>query len=120
MQGHDPGSTVYYKNIRVKPLDPDPALRGQWVDLFDGKTLNGWTQLNGTAKYAVEDGVIVGTAVQGSPNSFLCTDTFYGDFLLEFEVKVDSSLNSGVQVRSNSYRGYQNGRVHGYQVEIAT
>ncbi len=120
LQGHDPGSTVYYKNIRVKPLDPDPALRGQWVDLFDGKTLNGWTQLNGTAKYAVEDGVIVGTAVQGSPNSFLCTDTFYGDFLLEFEVKVDSSLNSGVQVRSNSYRGYQNGRVHGYQVEIAT
>ncbi|MBN1126088.1 MAG: DUF1080 domain-containing protein [Sedimentisphaerales bacterium] len=120
LQGHDPGSTVFYKNIRVKPLDPDPALRGKWVDLFDGKTLAGWTQVNGTAKYEVEDGIIVGTAVKDSPNSFLCTDKLYGDFLLEFEVKVDSSLNSGVQIRSNSYKNYNTFRVHGYQVEIAT
>jgi hypothetical protein len=38
--------------------------------------------------------------------------------VLEFEVKVDSALNSGVQIRSNSYADVQNGRVHGYQVEI--
>ena len=57
-----------------------------WVELFDGKTLNGWSVHSGFAKYEVEDGVIVGTAVKGSPNSFLCTDKEYGEFVLEFEV----------------------------------
>ena len=60
---------------------------GGWVPLFDGKTLNGWSVHSGTAKYTVEDGMVVGTAVEGSPNSFLCTDKEYGDFVLEFEVK---------------------------------
>jgi len=73
---------------------------GQWIDLFDGKTLKGWTQLNGTATYTVEDGAIVGRTAVGSPNSFLCTDKHYGDFELEFEVKCDKGLNSGVQIRS--------------------
>jgi len=89
-----------------------------WESLFNGKNLKGWTQLNGKAKYEVKDGAIVGTTVLGSPNSFLCTDKVYSNFILEFEVKVDESLNSGVQIRSESTKEYQNGRVHGYQVEI--
>jgi type 1 glutamine amidotransferase len=91
-----------------------------WVSLFDGKTLDGWVQINGTARYEVKDGTILGTTVEGSPNSFLCTRKHYSDFDLEFEVKVDSRLNSGVQIRSNSLPQYRNGRVHGYQVEIST
>ena len=91
-----------------------------WIPLFNGKNLDGWTQKNGTATYEVKDGTIVGTTVKGSPNSFLCTEKLYGDFELEFEVNVDSRLNSGVQIRSNSYKEYNNRRVHGYQVEIAT
>lgn len=89
-----------------------------WQDLFDGATLNGWTQKNGKAKYHVEDGTIVGTTVVGEPNSFLCTDTLYGDFILEYEFIVNPNMNSGVQIRSNSYPEYKDGRVHGYQVEI--
>jgi len=90
----------------------------EWQDLFDGTTLNGWQQLNGTAKYEVRDGMIVGTTVPGSPNSFLCTKNDYGDFILELDFKVDEGLNSGVQIRSESLKEYKNGRVHGYQVEI--
>jgi hypothetical protein len=87
------------------------------------------------AKYHVEDGAIVGTTVEGSPNTFLCTEKEYGDFILEFEVKVDPGLNSGVQIRSHAYetekttwierdgkkrqRVFPAGRVHGYQVEIS-
>lgn len=89
-----------------------------WQPLFDGKTLAGWKLRNGSASYAVEKGEVVGRTVAGSPNSFLCTDKLYGDFELEFEVKVDPALNSGVQIRSMSVPGYQDGRVHGYQVEI--
>ncbi len=95
------------------------APAGDWVSLFDGKTLDGWEQLNGKAKYEAKDGTIVGTSVPNSPNSFLCTKKHYGDFELEFDVKVDPRLNSGVQIRSESKADYNKGRVHGYQVEIA-
>lgn len=93
---------------------------GGWINLFNGKNLDGWVQINGTAEYVVEDGTIKGTTAEGSPNSFLCTKKHYSDFELEFEVLVDDRLNSGVQFRSNSMEAYRNGRVHGYQVEIAT
>lgn len=102
--------------------------------IFNGKSLDGWEQRNGTAKYTVEDGAIVGRTVKDSPNSFLCTKKPYGDFILELEVKDDPALNSGVQIRSHIYdkatdvltenkgkkkRTHEAGRVHGYQVEIS-
>ena len=67
-----------------------------FVDLFNGKDLTGWSQRNGTATYRVEGDAIVGKTSDGSPNSFLCTDQLYGDFELQFDVKVDPRLNSGV------------------------
>jgi hypothetical protein len=91
-----------------------------FVDLFNGKDLTGWTQRNGTATYRVEGDSIVGTTTPGSPNSFLCTDKLYGDFELTFDVKVDTELNSGVQIRSQSEGDTPEGRVNGPQVEIAT
>ncbi len=90
----------------------------EWIDLFDGKSLDGWTQKGGEAKYSVEDNCIVGTTVPRTPNSFLCTDQEFRNFNLELEFWVDPQLNSGVQIRSNSIADYRNGRVHGYQVEI--
>lgn len=89
-----------------------------WTDLFNGKNLDGWTQRNGTATFRVEGDSIVGKTSEGSPNSFLCTDKLYGDFELKFQVKVDSALNSGVQIRSQSEGGTPEGRVNGPQVEI--
>lgn len=96
------------------------SLAGQegWNYIFNGKNLKGWKQLNGTARYEVVDGTITGSTVLSSPNSFLCTVAFYSDFILEYDVMVDPQLNSGVQIRSHSYKEYQDGRVHGYQVEI--
>lgn len=93
------------------------AAEDGWVSLFDGKTLEGWTQRNGTATYRVEDGAVVGKTTEGSPNSFLCSNKDYGNFELEFEVKVDNGLNSGVQIRSQTKDGPM-GRVNGPQVEI--
>ena len=89
-----------------------------WQDLFDGKTFNGWTQKNGKADYTIENGEIVGTTKLGEPNSFMCTEEIYGDFILEIEYKVHPKMNSGIQIRSNSYAEYKDHRVHGYQIEI--
>lgn len=85
-----------------------------WTPLFDGETLGGFVQHGGAASYAAEDGCIVGRTRAGEPNSFLCTDREYGDFVLEFEVLVDRELNSGCQIRSH----VRSNTVHGYQVEI--
>lgn len=89
-----------------------------WVELFNGKDLSGWKQVNGTAPYKVENGVIVGTTVPDSPNSFLATEKEYGDYVLEFEFMLNNDINSGVQFRSVSDPGIKEGRVHGYQFEL--
>jgi hypothetical protein len=102
----------------MQPVGRAAADEPGWVEIFDGKTLAGWTQRNGTATYAVVDGTIVGTTADGSPNSFLCSDKDYGDFELVLETKVDDQLNAGVQIRSKTDGG-PNGRVNGPQVEVA-
>lgn len=90
--------------------------KSSWVNLFNGKNLNGWEVKNGTATYKVVDGTIEGTTTEGSRNTFLCTKKKYGNFELEFEVKVDDKLNSGVQIRSRKKEGDK--AVNGPQVEI--
>lgn len=89
-----------------------------WIPIFDGKTLDGWTIKGGEAHYEVRDEIIVGSTVHDTPNTFLTTDRMYSDFILELDYKVDSTMNSGIQIRSNSFPHYRNGRVHGYQIEI--
>lgn len=97
----------------------------EWVSLFDGETLNGWTKRGGDASYAVQDGAIVG--INGpNHNTFLCTNRTYGDFELEFDVYLKDGINSGVQIRSkvrreagpDSQPGEVISRVYGPQVEI--
>ena len=96
-----------------------------WIDLFDGKSLDGWVHLNGAHRYTVEEGAIVGRTVPGSRNSFLCTIQEFGDFEMELEIMVDSVTNSGIQIRSKvrpftEGEGYDlhAGRVNGPQVEM--
>lgn len=121
--------TLAYLAVCGSTLAQAPTEPG-FRPLFDGKTLTGWVQHGGKAKYTIENGEIVGTSVVGTPNSFLCTDRDYGDFILEVEFKVDDELNSGIQIRSHVFdvektytvdgkpRKVDAGRVHGYQVEI--
>lgn len=125
--GYGQGSSTLAKWIQ-KNLDKDKASGGKtpsddaegWVSLFDGKSLDGWSVKSGFATYEVKDGTIVGTTAKGSGNTFLCTDKKYGNFVLEFEVRVHNNLNSGVQVRAQLKKpeGKYGGRVNGPQVEI--
>ena len=101
-----------------------------WTELFNGKNLDGWVQRGGLAEYKVEDGTIVGISTINTPNTFLCTPRDYSDFILEYEFKIDPQLNSGVQIRSQSFSSSTDlvwegkkitipaDRVHGYQIEI--
>ena len=103
---------LFLSLIIVSCRDEDP-----WVDLINDNPEN-WEQLNGSAYYKIVNGTIEGITVLNSQNSFLCTKEHYDDFILEFDVLVDPVMNSGVQIRSQSLQDYQDGIVHGYQVEI--
>lgn len=92
-----------------------------WTNLFDGKTLHGWKKLAGNANFSVEDGMIVGSPVLHSGNTFLATEKEYGDFVVELDIKVENDkLNSGVQTRSHYDPAGHNGKgwVYGRQVEV--
>ena len=93
-----------------------------WKPLFNGEDLSDFTIEDGKATYEVKDGVITGTTVVPSPNTFLATKATYADFELEFDVMVSDKLNSGVQIRSRSRTEdegkHKAGRFYGPQVEI--
>lgn len=108
---------------------PVGAAEGPWRTWFTDGSLDGFRIVSGSATYRVEEGVLVGTTTEGSPNTFLATNEPVKDFELEFEVKVDDQLNSGVQVRSHlasegetpeGARGpLPAGRLYGPQCEIS-
>lgn len=89
-----------------------------WQDLFAGKSLSDFVIRGGSGTYRLDKGELVGTAHPGGDNTFLCTRQMYGDFELTYDALNANGLNSGVQIRGNSNKGYQNGRVNGYQVEM--
>ncbi|WP_375438396.1 DUF1080 domain-containing protein [uncultured Hymenobacter sp.] len=101
------------------PIASPTKAADTWQNLFDGKTLTGWKRVAGTADYKVENGVIVGTTVMNSGNTFLVTEKEYGDFQLELDIMLESNVsNSGVQTRSHfNTPGFEN-KVYGRQVEI--
>lgn len=98
----------------------------EWIELFDGESLDGWVHMNGSHTYCVEDGAIVGRTTAGSDNSFLCTTRTFADFELEVEVWIDGVTNSGIQFRSRArpittqpgHGHFAAGRVYGPQAEI--
>jgi quinoprotein glucose dehydrogenase len=100
----------------------------EWIELFDGSTLNGWVHMNGAHTFTVENGAIVGRTVESSAsmNSFLCSLREFDDFELEVETAIDRITNSGIQIRTQvrpvqaAGRGFESsaGRVNGPQVEI--
>ena len=89
-----------------------------WLSLFNGKDLSGWELIEGTATYTVEDGEIVGATIPKNPNGILCTKDTFANFILEMEVKVDTALNSGIQIRSHANDVNGNKEVYGYQIEV--
>ena len=111
--------------LAILRLHFQAAAADGWTNLFNGRDLAAWIQRGGKAIYTIEKGEIVGTG-----NSFLCTARDYGNFILEYDFKVDPRLNSGVQIRSQCFDEPKEiewqgkkisipaGRVHGYQVEI--
>lgn len=80
-----------------------------WTDLFDGKTMKGWTPV-GTATWQVANGALAAnpsaqpqvTAADGKmvpPSGFLQSDRPYSDFDLTAEFHSEKNTNSGIFIR---------------------
>ena len=79
------------------------APTSDWLPLFNGRDLEGWTQ-QGSARWRVEDGVIVG-GQEGDPkrSGMLSTVEQFQDFELELEFMIDEhgKYTSGVYLRND-------------------
>lgn len=77
------------------------STKANWINLFDGKTFNGWHQYNKTEMspaWSVEDGAMVftpnGKKYGGGHN--IVTDDDYTNFELSLEWKISEGGNSGI------------------------
>ncbi|MEM6673963.1 MAG: DUF1080 domain-containing protein [Planctomycetota bacterium] len=79
------------------------ADHGGWVSLFDGKSLDGWTEVggpyDGDADWTIEEGAIVGREADGARGGLLYTEDLYDDFEFECDVRVTAPFDSGIFVR---------------------
>jgi hypothetical protein len=70
-----------------------------WIQLFDGKTLNGWTPMNDEVEWRIEDGALVADKKKGKTNPSLVSKNSYKDFEIYAEFWVSDDANSGIYIR---------------------
>ena len=81
---------------------PETA-KSQWVDLFNGSDLTGWTTIGDLDGWSVVDPNTENARIAYDGNEklgWLVTDKEYSDFVLEFEYKLEAGGNSGVFIRA--------------------
>jgi hypothetical protein len=106
------------KTVQRLNKDKEPLLNSRkFISLFNGESLDGWTPKQGTMKFEVKNGQIVGTCSEG-PSTFLCTEKEYVDFIFTCETKWEVDGNTGVQVRSRIRKDSNRNTVIGPQVEM--
>lgn len=68
---------------------------GEWVSLFDGKSLTGWTAIDGKPieGWEAKDGILHFTG----KGPYLLSDKEYESFELEWEWKLDPKGNNGIK-----------------------
>lgn len=120
----------WFKKYKKQENVPDPAkmllnqevepeLESDFVDLFNGKDLKGWIPKGGEARFEVIGGMIVGTAVSGTPSSYLATDKVdFENFVFTCDLKWGENLNSGVMFRAATRMKGDYVEVYGPQVEM--
>jgi Domain of Unknown Function (DUF1080) len=88
-----------------------------WVQLFDGKTLNGWESLPldksnpDKASWTVKDGAMTGI---GLPSMLVSTKGPYKNFKYRAECKINDKGNSGLYFRTPRKPGFSDG----YEAQI--
>ena len=96
---------------------PKPGEVAQWQDLFNGKDLTGWVNIN-TAEdtWRVRDGMLIDS---GRPTGVMCSERQYENFLLHIEwMHMEAGGNSGVFVWSNARPDPRDSLPNGVEVQM--
>lgn len=109
IQHHGERGKVYrFRNLRVKELAP---AFGEEVELFDGESLDGWTQLNGSPPS--EGWIIDDDAIHRKEKATpLVAAGDYENFVLEFEWKIPKGGRGALGYRMSSDNGKTVGPVY--------
>jgi hypothetical protein len=88
-----------------------------WQDLFNGKDLTGWVNINTAPDtWKVRDGLLVST---GKPIGVMCSDKQYENFVLHIEwMHLEPGGNSGVFVWSDTETTPTNPLPNGVEVQM--
>jgi hypothetical protein len=98
--------------IALGVLAPASSRAGDWVSLFDGQTLSGWTTADGTAgQWKVEDGALT---CSGRASHLFSPRGDYKNFRYRAEIKINDKGNSGMYFRTKKEGGFP----HGYEAQI--
>ena len=85
------------------PVPEHPDANG-WVQLFDGKTLSGWTAPD-PGNWEMKDGIVTGRG----KTSHLFSPNTYTNLEFKAEAKLNHSGNSGMYFRARYGKGWPNG-----------
>ena len=69
-----------------------------WTTLFDGKTLDGWSQV-GQSNWHVADGVLIADKMEGKEAGYLVSNKSYKNFIVRVEFWPSDDANSGIYFR---------------------
>ncbi len=100
--GANAGFAAFLRKYEAAPINFDD--HNGWVQLFDGKSLDGWK--GNPEIWHVEDGAIVGQSSPEKPSG--TTNVFYtkarpANFMLKLEIKLEGAgANGGIQYRSRN------------------
>ena len=90
----------------IASADEKPSEKSDWISLFDGETLAGWTDQKGKekeeGKWTAENGVLF-RAADGAGQLYSAEK--FGDFEFSFEWKIEKGSNSGVKYRVQDIEG---------------
>jgi hypothetical protein len=92
-----------------------------WELLFDGTTLNGWRDYNGTVltgPWEVESGTIKADGKGSDASGYIVTDKQYENFILSWDWKISEGGNSGVLYHVIENRKFQVPYVTGPEYQL--
>lgn len=77
---------------------PSSNLSGQYVNLFNGKNLDGW--IGNKQSYKAKNGIIEVDPKEGGSGGNLFTEKEYDNFIFTFEFKLTPGANNGLGIHA--------------------
>ncbi|MBW8015356.1 MAG: DUF1080 domain-containing protein [Planctomycetes bacterium] len=104
----DEAKNIWYRNVRIRELDSEPAERTKGQELFKADLSNA---IYPAGVWTFKDGILT-----ASKDKCIWTEKEYEDFVLDVDFKTEAGTNSGVIVRNTDMKKWIPGAI---EIQIA-